>query len=78
MNVGIKNKGEGMPEEIKEYIFEKFKHANVGNNQSGTGIGLYNVKNIIEKHGGKISFVSERDKWTEFNFNIPLNLKSNK
>lgn len=77
VNVAVKNRGKGIPEEIKEYIFDKFKHANVGKNKSGTGIGLYNVKNIIEKLGGKITFVSEHDKWTEFKFRIPLNLNSN-
>ncbi len=78
MYVTVRNKGIGIPEEIRDNIFDKFKHASVGENKSGTGIGLYNVKNIIAKHGGTISCVSTQEKWTEFKFDLPLNPVSTK
>ena len=73
LNVSVKNKGEGIPDQIKNEIFQKFRRADVGSFKSGTGIGLFNVKNIIEKHGGRISFDTEKNKWTKFHFQIPVN-----
>jgi signal transduction histidine kinase len=39
---------------------------------SGSGIGLTNVKKIIETHGGSIWVDSEVGKGTTFYFDIPL------
>jgi signal transduction histidine kinase len=73
LNVSVNNKGDGIPDQIRNEVFQKFRHADVGDTKSGTGIGLFNVKNIVEKHGGKIRFDSEKNKWTKFYFQIPLN-----
>ena len=73
LKVSVNNKGDGIPDQIRKEMFQKFRHADVGGAKSGTGIGLFNVKNIIEKHGGKISFDSEKNKWTKFHFQIPVN-----
>lgn len=73
LSVSVNNKGDGVPEKIKHEIFQKFRHADVGELKSGTGIGLFNVKNIIEKHGGSITFDSDKNNWTKFHFQIPVN-----
>jgi len=70
--IKISNEGIGIPETIKHDLFNKFTHASVGTNKSGTGIGLYNVKNIIDNHRGTISFKSEYDKQTVFTLTIPI------
>lgn len=72
LNATVGNKGDGVPDNIKKDVFQKFKHADVGNTKSGSGIGLFNVKKIVEKHGGKISYESEKNKWTKFSFQIPV------
>jgi len=43
----------------------------------GSGLGLFIVKNIIEKHGGKIICNSEEGKGTEFIFDIPVEKNDN-
>jgi len=73
LNVSVINTGDGIPEEIKSELFQKFRHADVGNAKSGTGIGLFNVKSIIKKHGGKINFESEKNNKVTFHFQIPMN-----
>lgn len=65
----IKDTGKGMPEHIKENIFElgtTFGKAN------GTGFGLASVKKIVESHSGKISFESKEGKGTSFYITIPI------
>ncbi|MDA0524130.1 sensor histidine kinase [Methanococcoides alaskense] len=43
--------GEGIPDEDKEFVFERFKRANKTSTK-GTGLGLAIVKKIIDIHGG--------------------------
>ena len=54
--VSVKDTGEGITDEVFHNLFSKFKTYT----STGTGLGLYICKNIIESHGGKI--------WAENNF----------
>ncbi|AKH70219.1 PAS domain S-box [Spongiibacter sp. IMCC21906] len=73
IRVTVKDKGAGIPEEFQSRIFEKFTQAQHDNKReiSGTGLGLYITKSIVEKHGGKLSFYSEPGKGSEFYIDIP-------
>lgn len=55
----------------QDKIFGLFKrmHTHV----SGTGVGLYIVKRIIENAGGKIEVESEINKGSTFRLYFPLN-----
>lgn len=70
----IADSGIGIPKEEQDKIFEKFYRAvNAKITQSsGTGLGLYLCKKLVEGHRGKIWFVSEPDNGTTFFFAIPL------
>jgi nitrogen fixation/metabolism regulation signal transduction histidine kinase len=58
----------GIPEEMKEKIFEP----NFTTKNSGTGLGLAICKGIVEKANGHISFTSTLDKGTSFIVTLPI------
>ncbi|MFD1094558.1 hybrid sensor histidine kinase/response regulator transcription factor [Salegentibacter chungangensis] len=68
LKITITDKGIGIPKDQQKNILRRFYRArNVVNSQKpGTGLGLMLVKNIAEKTGGEISFVSEENKGTTF------------
>ncbi|NYT19596.1 MAG: HAMP domain-containing histidine kinase, partial [Methanosarcinales archaeon] len=51
--VTVTDFGEGVADEDKPFVFERFKRANKGV-VKGTGLGLAIVKRIIELHGGNV------------------------
>ncbi len=70
-NVSIRDNGCGMPEEVRNKIFEPFYSTkDVG---EGTGLGLSIAYNIIKKHNGQISVESVVNEGTEFILTIPVN-----
>jgi signal transduction histidine kinase len=71
--VRITDNGPGIPSNLKDKIFNKF----VTGSKSGTGLGLYICKNIIEKHGGKI-WADNKNKGANFNFTIPMTAQLSK
>ena len=71
----IKDNGVGIPESDQKHIFQKFfRSSNVLKHQTqGSGLGLYIVKSIVEKSGGRIWFKSEEGKGTTFWFTFSTN-----
>lgn len=70
--VFIRDSGIGIPAEYQGQIFTKFFRApNVIQGIEGTGLGLYIVKAIIEKHGGSVWFDSKEDEGTTFFVRLP-------
>jgi signal transduction histidine kinase len=70
--VSISDKGNGIDSEVMNHLFEKF----ITKSDSGTGLGLYISKNIVEAHGGKIWASNNLDGiGSTFSFSIPVELK---
>lgn len=71
--VSIKDTGFGIPDKEKDKIFSKlFRASNIKKHDTdGNGLGLYIVKQILEKIGGKIWFESKEGKGTAFFFTLP-------
>lgn len=70
--VRIRNTGKGIPPEEMEHIFERFYKSDRsrGLDKTGTGLGLYIVKTILEKHGETIHAESVAGVYTEFRFTL--------
>jgi signal transduction histidine kinase len=67
--VSIKDTGEGINPEILPRLFTKFATRSF----SGTGLGLYISKSIVQAHGGKMWAESNPDgKGAKFTFTLPL------
>ena len=68
--VSIKDTGEGINPEIQPRLFTKFATASF----SGTGLGLYISKGIVEAQGGKMWAENNPEgKGATFTFTLPLN-----
>lgn len=70
----IKDTGIGIPPQEQPQVFTKFFRASnaIKLEPNETGIGLYTVKNIVEKHFGTIDFTSEPEKGTTFTIFLPF------
>jgi signal transduction histidine kinase len=70
----IHDNGIGIPKDALPRLFEKFYRAdNVHKIETeGTGLGLYLVRLIVERFGGRIWCESEEWKGTTFLFTVPL------
>jgi two-component system, OmpR family, sensor histidine kinase VicK len=69
--VTVEDTGSGISPEIFPRLFTKFSSKSF----SGTGLGLYISKNIIEAHGGKIWALNNNDNGkcgARFSFSLPL------
>ncbi|MDR1695724.1 MAG: hypothetical protein LBR69_03730 [Endomicrobium sp.] len=68
----VADNGNGIKDENKVKIFAPF-FTTKSSYKSGTGIGLYIVKRMIEEnHGGKLSFESKVGQGTKIIFELPL------
>jgi len=58
VRITIADTGEGVPPQITQHLFEPF---HTTKQLTGTGLGLWVSKGIVDKHGGKISLRTSRD-----------------
>ena len=72
VSVLVYNTGCGISEDDRKMIFERFYKADKSRsvNCEGTGIGLYIVKEILNRHGKNISVRSNEGEFAEFVFTL--------
>ena len=68
----IEDNGEGIPKSKQPNIFDMFVRAS--ENSEGSGLGLYIVKNVLEKLKGSVKLESEENVGTKFVVSIPNSL----
>lgn len=70
VHVSVGDTGKGIPEAIRERIFDAFFTTKPAG--EGTGLGLDIVRKIVEKHGGRIKVDSEVGQGTTFTVSLPM------
>ncbi len=72
--VSVEDFGIGMEKEELNRIFDRFYRVSGDDEETfpGFGIGLFIVKDILERHDGKIWVESTKDKGSTFFFSLPL------
>jgi signal transduction histidine kinase len=75
--VRFRDHGAGIAEESLERIFEKFVRER-GDTVSGTGLGLYIARQILDAHGGRIWAESQPGEGATFHVEVPLSKETTK
>ncbi len=71
----IEDNGLGIPEDKKEFVFEKFSQLGREFNKSeGTGLGLSIVKNLLTMMDSEIRLDSKEGRGTKFHFDLDLEI----
>ena len=72
LEIGITDTGIGIPSGEQSKIFSRFYRSSnaIRQQTEGSGLGLFIAKNIIERHGGTVTFTSEEQKGTTVFFSI--------
>jgi signal transduction histidine kinase len=58
VTIEVTDRGVGIPREDQKRIFEPFRRGATRNTVPGTGLGLFNVRRIVQAHGGRIEVES--------------------
>ena len=71
--ISVKDTGIGIPDGMKDLIFERFVQVDKTSSRTreGSGIGLSLVKSLVYLHNGSISLESEEGAGSEFVIGIP-------
>jgi signal transduction histidine kinase len=74
VRVSVSDTGVGLSEESKAHIFEKFYQADSSDTRKkgGTGLGLAITKEIAERMGGRVGFISTLGEGSTFYAEFPV------
>ena len=68
VSIEIDDNGPGIAGEDLPYVFDPF----FSNKKKGTGLGLWNVKKVIEAHGGMVGIASKKGVGVRLSMTVPL------
>ncbi len=70
----VRDTGSGIPEEDRQYIWDRFYKVDKARNRGskGTGLGLAITRQLVELHGGTIELESDLGRGSTFKIYIPL------
>ena len=75
IEISVADNGEGIASERIPLLFERYKSRDSANNpigkSTGTGLGLFICKHIVESHGGRIWIESKLGEGTTVHFTLP-------
>lgn len=68
----VSDSGPGLPQEVRERIFDRFFRFDVGTRaQGGSGLGLAIVKSLVQLHGGTVTAANASTGGAEFRVVLP-------
>ena len=72
-SLSVTDNGQGIPEQYKDQVFEKFFRIPAGNkhNVKGYGLGLNFASQVMAQHGGSISFSNLQEGGCRFTLQFP-------
>jgi PAS domain S-box-containing protein len=73
VEIGVRDHGNGIPEEFRPRVFERFSQADGSDarQRGGTGLGLAIARTLVEQHGGSIGFETATGEGTRFHVRLP-------
>jgi two-component system sensor histidine kinase BarA len=74
VRLAVADTGAGIPEDMQDVIFEKFRQIDAGHTRehAGTGLGLAICRELAQMLGATVSFVSEPGRGATFFVDLPL------
>jgi len=72
--ISVRDRGEGIPKEHQARVFDRFfrVHDDGGRRRTGTGLGLYIARSLVEGMSGRIWVESEVGHGSTFSFSLPV------
>lgn len=75
VRIMIHDQGVGIPADRLPYIFERFERASSTRHYGGLGLGLFIARQIVKRHDGTISVVSEEGRGSTFTVELPIRFR---
>ncbi|MBI5637720.1 MAG: HAMP domain-containing histidine kinase [Nitrospinae bacterium] len=74
INIRVADTGPGIAPEEREKIFSRFEQGSMTSKRvfNGAGLGLYNARLFVDRHGGTIAVEDSREKGTVILISLPL------
>lgn len=74
IEIAFIDKGVGIGKDDQKRVFDKFTRADneLSDTVSGSGLGLYWVRQLVELHGGTVTLTSEPGKGSRFTVRLPI------
>ncbi len=74
VRISVSDEGIGISEQQMPHLFQRFRRLHEGEQKqvSGTGVGLFLCKHLVEAHGGTIEVESKPGAGSTFSFTIPI------
>jgi signal transduction histidine kinase/HAMP domain-containing protein len=72
VRIWVEDEGPGPAAGADETLFARFRRGTQEPEPAGLGLGLWLVRSIIDRHGGKVSFERTAQSRTRFTFTLPV------